>query len=206
MDYLVTTVILFKIPFSLSGSVKKKLLANCNPDHEYVCVLIYLQAELSQTLTSLTEKAREAKDFLVHLKEKVNQVQVWISIKRFLTSHRPKVGRYMHISAKSLLPTRIVPACCNPVNCIIFLMCTCTMSEVTIFPSLPKGITWEVLVAASYSSVLQPSRTTHYISAHYIEKYASSTSCCMSVSEILHVYTYAMNCPNPLSLAYNSMD
>ncbi|XP_038074643.1 E3 ubiquitin-protein ligase TRIM9-like isoform X2 [Patiria miniata] len=33
------------------------------------------KAELSQTLTSLTEKARQAKDFLVHLKDKVNQVQ-----------------------------------------------------------------------------------------------------------------------------------
>ena len=35
-----------------------------------------LQAELSQALTSLTEKARSAKDFMVQLKHTVEHVQV----------------------------------------------------------------------------------------------------------------------------------
>ena len=46
----------------------------------FVSCFLFLQAELSQALTSLTEKARNAKDFMVQLKHTVEHVQVGISV------------------------------------------------------------------------------------------------------------------------------
>ena len=43
-----------------------------------LCLFFSLQAELSQALTSLTEKARSAKDFMVQLKHAVEHVQVGV--------------------------------------------------------------------------------------------------------------------------------
>ena len=47
--------------------------------------LLPFQTELSQALTSLSEKAKSAKDFLVHLKNTIDQVQVGVRLSTFAT-------------------------------------------------------------------------------------------------------------------------
>ena len=44
--------------------------------YSFLFHIAILQTELSQALTSLSEKAKSAKDFLVHLKGTIDQVQV----------------------------------------------------------------------------------------------------------------------------------
>lgn len=57
------------------------IFCNISPLISYfVSLFLFLQAELSQALTSLTEKARNAKDFMVQLKHTVEHVQVSISV------------------------------------------------------------------------------------------------------------------------------